>query len=43
VFVLGRAILLSLAPRDLVERWLARVRAQPGYRPIKRDPLGKAP
>jgi glutathione S-transferase len=26
-----------------VERWLARVRAQPGYRPIKRDPLGKAP
>jgi glutathione S-transferase len=24
-----------------VERWLARVRAQPRYRPIKRDPLGK--
>jgi glutathione S-transferase len=26
-----------------VNAWLGRVRAQPGYVPIKRDPLGKAP
>jgi glutathione S-transferase len=26
-----------------VERWLARVREQPGYAPIKSDPMGRAP
>jgi glutathione S-transferase len=26
-----------------VERWLQRIREQPGYVAIKKDPLGKAP
>ncbi len=35
------AIGLSLDPK--LEAWLDRVRSQPGYVPIKRDPYGKAP
>jgi glutathione S-transferase len=34
---------IGLAPSEAVKEWLARVRSQPRYVPIKRDPLGKAP
>lgn len=35
------AIGYTVAPS--IEAWMDRVRAQPGYVPIKRDPLGRAP
>jgi glutathione S-transferase len=35
------AIGFEIAPS--IERWMARVREQPGYAPMKNDPLGKAP
>jgi glutathione S-transferase len=34
---------LGLRVGPALQRWLSRVREQPGYLPIKRDPLGKAP
>jgi glutathione S-transferase len=34
---------LGFSLGDNVQAWLARVKSQPGYVPIKRDPLGKSP
>jgi glutathione S-transferase len=34
---------IGLSVSETLQRWFERVRAQPNYQPIKRDPLGKAP